>query len=293
MNYFPFHVGDYVASTAHLSWDEDMAYTRLIRVYYQTEKPIPKGQAYRLARATTPAQRAAVDSVLSEFFTTDEADGAFRQSRCDEEICKFNDKQSKAKRSANTRWERAKTHSEGNANASKTHMRTHSEGNANQEPITNNQEPNTETNQSSVKELRAMRGDDEVPKNSAEWIAVFAEQHGVDVDHRSFHDRKKFFPLAAAWTAAGVTIGQMRTACARAFSEAKEPIAWLPAYADRVLASMAQKQEKPPPPEPEWRTEQRTRTAQAVPGIAAKKPGTSRPDFIDVETRNVPSIAMG
>lgn len=140
MNYFPFHVGDYVASTAHLSWDEDMAYTRLIRVYYQTEKPIPKGQAYRLARATTPAQRAAVDSVLSEFFTTDEADGAFRQSRCDEEICKFNDKQSKAKRSANTRWERAKTHSEGNANASKTHMRTHSEGNANQEPITKNQE---------------------------------------------------------------------------------------------------------------------------------------------------------
>ena len=143
MNYFPFHVGDYVASTAHLSWDEDMAYTRLIRSYYQTEKPIPKEKAYRLARATTPSQRAAVDSVLDEFFILD-ADG-YHQKRCDEEIAKFSDKQNKAKRSANARWKPDSKHSEGNANASETHMRTHSEGNAdamltnNQEPITNNQ----------------------------------------------------------------------------------------------------------------------------------------------------------
>lgn len=133
MNYFPFHVGDYVASTAHLSWDEDMAYTRLIRVYYQTEKPIPKDKAYRLARATTNSQKAAVDSVLEEFFTLD-ADG-YHQSRCEEEIAKFSDKQSKAKRSADARWKQSQTQCEPDANA----MRTHSEGNANQEPITNNQ----------------------------------------------------------------------------------------------------------------------------------------------------------
>lgn len=56
MNYFPFHVGDYAAATAHLTWDEDMAYTRLLRAYYLTEQPIPLDKAYRLARATTPAQ---------------------------------------------------------------------------------------------------------------------------------------------------------------------------------------------------------------------------------------------
>lgn len=83
-----------------------------------------------------------------------------------------------------------------------------------------------------------MRDDDEKPQFPGEWIEVFAEQHGVDVDHRSFHDRKKFWPLATAWTAAGVTVGQMRKACDKARREAKEPIAWLPAYADRVLVGM-------------------------------------------------------
>lgn len=95
---------------------------------------------------------------------------------------------------------------------------------------------------------RAVRGDDDKPQNVAEWIEVFADLHGVDVDHRSFHDRKKFWPLAAAWTNAGVTVGQMRAACAKAFATASEPIAWLPAYADRVLAGM---QAPPPPSRPE------------------------------------------
>lgn len=93
MNYFPFHVGDYVASTAHLSWDEDMAYTRLIRSYYQTEKPIPKDKAYRFARAVTVAQKKAVDQVLNEFFVLE--DDGHHQKRCDDEIAKFAQKQSK------------------------------------------------------------------------------------------------------------------------------------------------------------------------------------------------------
>lgn len=128
MNYFEDHIGDYAAATSHLSWDEDMAYTRLIRAYYHSERPIPAGQAYRLARATTPAQRRAVDSVLAEFFTAEE-DG-HHQKRCDEEIARFRDKQSKAKRSAEARWSALPTQSDGNANA----MRTHSERNANGMP---------------------------------------------------------------------------------------------------------------------------------------------------------------
>lgn len=90
MNYFEDHIGDYAAATAHLTWDEDMAYTRLIRAYYHSEKPIPKGQAYRLARATTPTQRKAVDTVIAEFFTLEE-DG-YHQKRCDEEIARYHEK---------------------------------------------------------------------------------------------------------------------------------------------------------------------------------------------------------
>lgn len=87
MNYYEHHLGDWAAATGHLTWDEDMAYTRLLRAYYHAEKPIPDGQGYRLAKASTPAQRRAVDAVLQEFFTL-EADG-WHQKRADAEIARF------------------------------------------------------------------------------------------------------------------------------------------------------------------------------------------------------------
>lgn len=137
MNYYEHHLGDYAAATAHLSWDEDMAYARLIRAYYHHEKPIPVElkDACRLVRAQSPAQRKAVEAVLCEFFTR--GDDGWHQKRCDEEIQRFKDKQTKARRSADARWNAKRSDSEGNANASGTHternakaMRTQSEGNA-------------------------------------------------------------------------------------------------------------------------------------------------------------------
>ena len=41
MRHFPHHIGDYAAATAHLSFMEDAAYHRLLRRYYQDEKPLP------------------------------------------------------------------------------------------------------------------------------------------------------------------------------------------------------------------------------------------------------------
>lgn len=89
MNYYEHHLGDWAAATGHLTWDEDMAYTRLLRAYYHAEKAIADGQQYRLAKASTPAQRKAVDTVLAEFFTL--ADGAWHQKRADEEIARYHD----------------------------------------------------------------------------------------------------------------------------------------------------------------------------------------------------------
>ena len=128
MNYYEHHLGDYAAATAHLSWDEDMAYTRLLRAYYHHERGIPQGQQYRLARATTPAQRKAVDTVLAEFFTL--TGDAFTQSRAEREIVRYQDKQRKAKASANARWSNSERNANAPPDAMRTHMRTHSEGNA-------------------------------------------------------------------------------------------------------------------------------------------------------------------
>lgn len=123
MNYYPFHIGDYASATRHLTWDEDMAYRRLIDAYYTREAPIPTDlrQAHRLVMATTPEQREAVNTVLAEFFT--ETPDGWINSRCDAEITAFRTKSEKATQSAQARWRNAKampTKSERNANASQT-----------------------------------------------------------------------------------------------------------------------------------------------------------------------------
>ena len=132
MNFFQDHIGDYAAATAHLSWDEDAAYKRMIHVYYQHEKPLPNEnkKIFRLIRAFSKSQQRAVLSVLEEFFILE--DDGYHQKRCDEEIRRYHDKCDKAKASATARWGIQKQASERTAND----MRTHSEGNANHEPLT-------------------------------------------------------------------------------------------------------------------------------------------------------------
>ena len=41
MNYYEHHIGDYAQATAHLTFVEDAAYSRLIRKYYAEERPLP------------------------------------------------------------------------------------------------------------------------------------------------------------------------------------------------------------------------------------------------------------
>jgi uncharacterized protein YdaU (DUF1376 family) len=89
VNYYEHHIGDYAEATAHLSFVEDAAYSRLIRKYYSTEKPLPCNVAAvaRLVAARTDDERSAVESVLNEFFELRE-DG-WHNARCDEEIARF------------------------------------------------------------------------------------------------------------------------------------------------------------------------------------------------------------
>ena len=86
MRHFPHHIGDYAAATAHLSFVEDAAYHRLLRRYYQDEKPLPADPAavQRLVGARSREERAAVHTILHEFFVLQ--DDGWRQTRADEEI---------------------------------------------------------------------------------------------------------------------------------------------------------------------------------------------------------------
>jgi uncharacterized protein YdaU (DUF1376 family) len=139
VNYYERHLGDYAKDAGHLSMVEHGAYTLLLDRYYATEQPIPADQVYRVCRARTDDERAAVDAVLAEFFVL--TDGAWAQGRADAELDRYRGKREKAKASATARWGSAdanamRTHSERTANA----QRTQCEGNALQSPVTSNQE---------------------------------------------------------------------------------------------------------------------------------------------------------
>lgn len=86
MNYYKHHIGDYAAATAHLSILEDGAYSRLLRIYYRDEGPLPADvkAVQRLAGARTREEREAVEVVLNEFF--DLCDDGWRNKRADEEV---------------------------------------------------------------------------------------------------------------------------------------------------------------------------------------------------------------
>ncbi len=96
MNFYAFHIGDYASDTRHLTWLEDIAYRRLIDLYYIREEALPLDvrQIYRLIVASTEEQREAVDIVISEFFTLTEK--GYQHDRCEEEIAKANNKKAKA-----------------------------------------------------------------------------------------------------------------------------------------------------------------------------------------------------
>jgi len=98
MNYFPFHVGDYMAHTAHLEPLEDLAYRRLLDLYYLRESPLPADVAElaRLIRLRSSVQE--IEAVLGEFFSL--TDEGWSHVRCDAEISKMQDKQQKARASA-------------------------------------------------------------------------------------------------------------------------------------------------------------------------------------------------
>jgi len=142
MNYYEHHLGDYAQATAHLSMLEDAAYSRMLRWYYAEERPLPADikQVCRIVRASSPAEREAVEVVLREFFEL-QADG-YHQRRADAEIARYTDKRSKAKRSADARWKNAPKHTERNADGMPSECERICERNADgMLPISNLQSP--------------------------------------------------------------------------------------------------------------------------------------------------------
>lgn len=136
MHYYSFHVSDYIHDTAHLSAYEDLAFRRLLDLYYTSEKPIPNKTHEVARRIRMPNQINAVQTVLEEFFMFDMANDCWFHKRCDETIAAY---QAKAERNREVGKLGGRPKSNPDANPQKTQVV--SKHNPNQEPITNNHKP--------------------------------------------------------------------------------------------------------------------------------------------------------
>lgn len=129
MHYYSFNIGDYASHTRHLSPIEDLAYRRLLDLYYLHEQPLNE-------RSTTVARlinlrdnQVEVQAILEEFFELVEGTGWINQ-RADDEIAKYHGKLEAASRAG-------KASAEKRLNARSTDVQL----NKKQEPITKKQEP--------------------------------------------------------------------------------------------------------------------------------------------------------
>ena len=132
MHYYSFHVSDYIHDTAHLSNDEDLAYRRLLDLYYTQEKPIPNKTQEVARRIRMGKNIDAVQTVLEEFFMFSLEHDFWFHKRCDETIAAY---QAKAERN------RAVGKLGGRPKSNPQETQTVSKHNPNQEPITNNHKP--------------------------------------------------------------------------------------------------------------------------------------------------------
>ena len=101
MHHYPFHIGDYIAHTHHLSLLENLAYRLLLDQYYLTEKPLP--DAPIISRLIGMREQVAeVDAVLQEFFV--QTDAGWVNKRADVEIAKYQAMQAGGKKGNEIRW---------------------------------------------------------------------------------------------------------------------------------------------------------------------------------------------
>lgn len=146
MNFYPFHPGDYMLRTAHLSITEDAAYRRLLDLYYLNEAPI-SGTVQAIARVIRMRdEQESVAVVLEEFFQA--TDEGFRHHHCDQVIEQYKAKAKQAsengkrggrpRKQADSEYEPENNPEETQPFPSANPEETGSK--ANQEPITNNQE---------------------------------------------------------------------------------------------------------------------------------------------------------
>lgn len=137
MHYYTFNIGDYMRDTAHLDEMEDLAYRRMLDLYYLRESPLPKSvqEIAKLIRMRTHCE--CIANVLHEFFTPTE--NGFVNIKADVILDQIYSKSDKAKKAAEKRWANQEVK---NASALPMQSECNADGMLPNNPIPNNLIPN-------------------------------------------------------------------------------------------------------------------------------------------------------
>jgi len=180
MHYYQFNIGDYDSHTKHLDLFEDLAYRRLLDLYYLHERPLNASLASVARQINMREYEEKIKIVLEEFFELT-PDG-WINARADREINHFRSKIEQASRAGKASAERR-------FNARSTDVQP----NNNQEPITNNQKKTVAPKVARPESVSVQVWEDwlsirrakKLPLTDTAWTQILAEidksGHTVDV----------------------------------------------------------------------------------------------------------------
>jgi len=103
MHYYQFNIGDYKSHTSHLTIIEDIAYRRLLDMYYLHEKPLDNSISSVARLIGMREYESEVEMVLLEFFVCPD-EGGWINPRADKEIAVYKGFSDAGKRGAAKRW---------------------------------------------------------------------------------------------------------------------------------------------------------------------------------------------
>lgn len=252
----PLYVSDYLADTMHLSTAEHGAYMLLLMHAWMNEGNLPTddNRLRRICRLDEKLWKESKDEIKSFFV---EIDGQLRHPRVDKELVRA--KQLVSQRSeagkASAAKRKAEREAQRNGNEKATSVATDDEREAqrNGKPspppsqLTPSTQPSSLTQPVDVTTFCPAETDiPDPPTAETHWLTWFNREASTSFDPGSRFDRKDLWPIFRRWCDAGITQRQMLDAIRTAQSNAREPIANLPKYIDRVLAnSQAPKRTNP------------------------------------------------
>lgn len=239
--WMPLFIGDYLRDTTRLSTEQHGAYLLLIMDYW-ANGPLPDddaalAQVTRLQTAAWKKHRPAIARLFKI------ADGEWRHKRIDEELEKAG--QFIAKQKANgSKGGRPKK----NPNESQKKPMGFDRDNPNHNP---NESPSPSPSQVNPSEQSSPCTQPvdvttfgyveteipDPPTAETHWLNWFNREASTGFDAGSRFDRRDLWPIFRRWCDAGITQRQAIEAIRTAQANAKEPIANLPKYVDRVLAN--------------------------------------------------------